>query len=82
MENINDNKPYNQVTEALWEFMRRLSVSTECPHFNIDDCRKSLQQKLNISNDVFDRAYEVLKDTDTFKEIKRENNIVTFKLLK
>ena len=82
MENTNNSKPYNQVTEDLWEFMRRLSVSNECPQFNIDNCRKSLQQKLNISNDVFDHAYEVLKDTGTFKEIKRENNVVTFKLLK
>lgn len=27
MENTNNSKPYNQVTEALWEFIRRLSVS-------------------------------------------------------
>ena len=81
MENMNDSKPYNQVTEDLWEFMRRLSVSNECPQFNIDNCRKSLQQKINISNDVFDHAYEVLKDTGTFKVINLEKNVVTFKLL-
>ena len=77
-----EDELYNLAIKELWEFMRRLNVRNECPQFNIKDCRELFQQKFNISNDAFDCAYDVLKNVGAFKEIKRKNNVVTFKLLR
>lgn len=57
-----EDELYNLAIKELWEFMRRLNVRNECPQFNIDDCKKSLQ----ISNDIFNHAYDVLKKRRCF----------------
>ncbi len=66
----------------LYEEMRQLNIKSERPKLDIAITKSKYCKKFNVDSNTFDYAYKMLIAPGIIKEIERNKNIITFKVLK
>lgn len=66
----------------LYEEMRQLNIKSERPKLDIATTKSKYCKKFNVDSNTFDYAYKMLIAPGIIKEIERNKNIITFKVLK